>query len=111
MCVSYNSGCTGVLGVYTLLLLTEAFCCLFQVFDIQSNITNLVVPGTLDNGTEVNVTLGDICLKPLSPDNENCATMSVLNYFQNNLTQLQYNENFGLINNSYHIHYCTRYGG
>ena len=70
---------------------------------------DMVVPGTLDNGTEVNVTLQDICFKPLAPDNENCTVMSVLNYFQNNFTRLNYSEYSNLINNSYHIHYCTRY--
>ena len=65
------------------------------------------VLGTLDNGTEVNVTLFDICSKPNA--HMFCAIMSVLNYFQNNRTRLEHTERFGLVNNSYHIHYCTRY--
>ena len=69
----------------------------------------MVATGTLDNGTDVDVRLGDICFKPLSPDNNHCAIMSVLNYFQNNLTRLTKVEKFGMINSSYHIHYCTRY--
>lgn len=66
------------------------------------------IPGTFDNGTEVMVALKDVCSKPFAPVNKNCAVMSVLNYFQNNLTRLEQTEHFGLINNSYHIHYCTR---
>lgn len=69
----------------------------------------MVAHGTLDNGTEVNVTLNDICYKPLAPENQDCTVMSVLNYFQNNFTRLNHTENFGLVNNSYHIEYCTRY--
>lgn len=71
----------------------------------------MVANGTLDNGTHVEVTLEDICYKPLAPDNTNCTIMSVLNYFQNNLTRLDHTENFNQINNSYHIYYCTRYVG
>ena len=79
------------------------------MYDIQTALTEMVVPGTLKNGTEVNVTLSDICFKPLAPDNDNCATMSVLNYFQNNLTRLDHTEgDYGFYNYSYHIHYCTR---
>jgi Niemann-Pick C1 protein len=69
----------------------------------------MVATGTLDNGTEVEVKLEDICFKPLAPDNEKCAVMSVLNYFQNNLTRLMQTTSFGLVNNSYHIEYCTRF--
>ncbi len=68
----------------------------------------MVAEGTLDNGTEVNVTLNDICFKPLSPDNENCTVMSVLNYFQNDYTNLMHEDTFTNINASYHIYYCTR---
>lgn len=35
----------------------------------------------MDNGAE-NVTLSDICYKPLLPENQNCAIMSLFNYFQ-----------------------------
>ena len=68
---------------------------------------NMVAQGTLDNGTDVNVTLKDICYKPLAPDNDECTIMSVLNYFQNNLTRLIHVDRF-FFNNLYHIHYCTR---
>ena len=33
---------------------------------------------------------------------------SVLNYFQNSLENLDYTEMFGIVNSSYHIHYCIR---
>ena len=68
----------------------------------------MVANGTLDNGTKVEVTLEDICYKPLDPDNTNCTIISILNYFQNDLSNLDYTEYFGLVNNSYHIYYCTR---
>lgn len=79
------------------------------MYHIQDHLINMVANGTLDNGTDVQVTLEDICYKPLAPDNTNCTIISVLNYFQNNFTRLMYNEDFGLVNNSYHIYYCTRY--
>jgi len=37
---------------------------------------------------ERNVSLSDICFSPLSPDNKNCAVLSVLNYYQNNADNL-----------------------
>ena len=80
------------------------------MYHIQDYLINMVANGTLENGTDVQVTLEDICYKPLAPDNTNCTIMSVLNYFQNDYTRLQHVEQFGLVNNSYHIYYCTRYG-
>ena len=78
------------------------------MYNIQDHLIHMVANGTLDNGTEVHVTLEDICYKPLAPDNTDCTIMSVLNYFQNNLTHLDYSEQWGMVNNSYHIYYCTR---
>ena len=43
------------------------------------------------NGTKVK--LGDICFKPLAPDNDNCAIMSPLQYFQNDEKNLDYQPN------------------
>ena len=81
---------------------------LTEVFYLQNNLSSITVNGS--NGSVV--TLNDICFKPLSPDNNNCTIESVINYFQNNLTRLQYFEadDFGFqnINASSHIHYCTR---
>lgn len=51
--------------------------------ELQDNILNL--KAEVDGK---NVTLKDICSKPLAPQNEDCALMSVLNYFQNNKTLL-----------------------
>lgn len=60
---------------------------------------------TDDAGSQRNITLSDICFKPV---NDYCTVESVLNYFQNSMTNLNYTEYFGLVNSSYHIHYCTR---
>ncbi|XP_018008621.1 NPC intracellular cholesterol transporter 1 isoform X3 [Hyalella azteca] len=51
------------------------------VADIQNYIENEILG---DNGTS----LSDICFKPLAPVNENCTIQSVLNYFQNNPSNL-----------------------
>jgi len=40
------------------------------------------------NGTKVKLT--DICFKPLAPDNDNCAIMSPLQYFQNDYDNLNF---------------------
>jgi len=58
-----------------------------QVLDLQLEIENLIVWSESLNRT---VTLEDICLQPLFPDNKKCAIMSILNYFQNNATNLDY---------------------
>lgn len=84
-----------------------------QIYNIQEHLMNMEVEGPVVNGNETNVTLADICFAPLVDVDEtastsDCAVMSILNYFQNNLTRLDYTEDFGLINNSYHIYYCTR---
>ena len=39
-----------------------------------------------ENGKSINVSLQDICFKPLAPYNNECAVESVFQYFQNNLT-------------------------
>lgn len=56
---------------------------LIEVLDLQTKITNLKAEYDAKNGTKMNVTLKDICFAPLSPDNNNCTVMSVLNYYQN----------------------------
>ena len=45
-----------------------------EAFKLNNAILNLTSP----NG----VRLGDICFKPLAPENENCAVISAFNYFQ-----------------------------
>jgi len=54
-----------------------------QILDLQSKIENITAK--VGNDT---ITLSDICLKPLAPYNNNCTIMSVLNYFQNDLANL-----------------------
>uniref|UniRef100_UPI00358E79CF NPC intracellular cholesterol transporter 1-like isoform X2 n=1 Tax=Myxine glutinosa TaxID=7769 RepID=UPI00358E79CF len=51
---------------------------LHQVLDLQLAVENLVVNHTGDL-----VSLKDICVAPLSPYNNNCTILSVLNYYQN----------------------------
>ncbi|XP_052763831.1 NPC intracellular cholesterol transporter 1-like isoform X1 [Mya arenaria] len=54
-----------------------------QVLDLQTQIENITAP--FRNGT---VGLKDICFKPLAPDYEECTIESVLQFYQNNLTNL-----------------------
>lgn len=78
-----------------------------QVLKIQNDLERMNVTG--DDG-EI-ITLSDICFKPLEPgsnSSDDCATMSILNYFQNNRSKLKYTENFEQVNYLYHIYYCTR---
>jgi len=58
---------------------------MLQVLNLQLAVENLVA---WSEKLKRNVTLQDICLQPLFPDNKKCAVMSVLNYFQNNATNL-----------------------
>ena len=52
---------------------------LMQVFYLQSNLTLLKA-----NYNNTNVTLNDICFKPLQPDYDNCTVISIFGYWQNN---------------------------
>lgn len=57
------------------------------------------------------VHLTDICLKPLSPDNNNCTVLSVLQYFQNseqNLTARDGDEFFTNFDFSTHFLTCSQ---
>ena len=74
---------------------------------LQNNLTYMEVPYTYDNGTETNITLSDICLKPLAPQNDHCTNMSVLNYFQNSIDNLN-RQYFFFSDYHDHIYYCTR---
>ena len=72
----------------------------------------MAVPYTMENGTEAEVTLSDICLKPLNPDSnssDDCAIMSVMNYFQNNFTRLSHKDSFNYLDFRNHIYSCVRY--
>ena len=81
---------------------------LFEVFALQNQLMNL--EAKRDDNTSV--VLEDICFKPLSPDNNNCTIESIINYFQNNFTKLNYSEaddfDIQTVNASSHINYCTR---
>lgn len=59
-----------------------------------------------------NVTLREICLAPLSPYNNNCTILSVLNYFQNSHDVLDHSlgDDF-YVYADYHSHflYCVRW--
>lgn len=65
------------------------------------------VPYIYDNGTKANITLSDICFKPLTPQNDHCTIMSVLNYFQNSMDNLKRQVIFQADYHD-HIYYCTR---
>lgn len=54
-----------------------------QALDLQNNITNMKVP--FESG---NITLEDICYKPLAPEIQKCTIQSVFQYFQDNRTSL-----------------------
>ncbi|XP_074056173.1 NPC intracellular cholesterol transporter 1-like [Macrotis lagotis] len=79
---------------------------LHQVLDLQTAIEQITA--SYNNET---VTLQDICLAPLSPYNNNCTIMSVLNYFQNSHSVLDHEigDDF-YVYADYHTHflYCTR---
>nr|XP_012601559.1 Niemann-Pick C1 protein isoform X1 [Microcebus murinus] len=79
---------------------------LHQVLDLQTAIENITA--SYNNET---VTLRDICLAPLSPYNENCTILSVLNYFQNSHSVLDHKvgDDF-FVYADYHTHflYCVR---
>ncbi|XP_038248354.1 NPC intracellular cholesterol transporter 1 [Dermochelys coriacea] len=77
-----------------------------QVLDLQNAIENITA--SYDNET---VMLKDICLAPLTPYNNNCTILSVLNYFQNSYSVLNHSvgDEF-FVYADYHTHflYCVR---
>ena len=78
---------------------------------MQTEIANITATYKGSHGKDTVVTLSDICLQPLAPDNTNCTIYSVLNYFQNDraLLNKEVEQIFTVIaNSSYHIQYCTR---
>ena len=81
-----------------------------EVYRLQDNISKLQVPYMdPNNHSEYNITIHNICLSPLAPENTNCTIFSVLNYFQNNWTMLHHTEDLGLTDYTLQIHSCTRY--
>ena len=65
---------------------------LFRVLDLQTQV--LALQGELTETNET-VSLTDICLKPLAPDNENCTVFSLLQYYQNSRDNLNKSTNDG----------------
>ncbi|XP_044538920.1 NPC intracellular cholesterol transporter 1 [Gracilinanus agilis] len=79
---------------------------LHQVLDLQTAIENITA--SYNNET---VIFQDICLAPLSPYNNNCTILSVLNYFQNSHSVLDHTKGDAFyVYADYHTHflYCTR---
>ncbi|XP_054841325.1 NPC intracellular cholesterol transporter 1 [Eublepharis macularius] len=79
---------------------------LHQVLDLQDAIENITA--YYNNNT---VMLKDICLAPLSPYNNNCTILSILNYFQNSHSVLDHEDSDGFfIHADYHSHflYCVQ---
>lgn len=66
--------------------LNETF--LMEVMTLQNEIENLVGKLEGENGPE-NVTLRDVCIKPLAPQEDDCLIQSVVNYWQNDPEELQ----------------------
>eukprot|EP00794_Sanderia_malayensis_P012125 gene12125-13377_t len=60
---------------------------LHKVLDLQLAIMN--IQGRLtENGQNRTVGLSDICFKPMSPENDDCTILSILQYWQNNHTKI-----------------------
>ncbi|XP_060099886.1 NPC intracellular cholesterol transporter 1 [Heteronotia binoei] len=79
---------------------------LHQVLDLQDAIENITA--YYNNDT---VMLKDICLAPLSPYNNNCTILSVLNYFQNSHSVLDHSDgDHFYVYTDYHSHflYCVQ---
>ncbi|XP_053105399.1 NPC intracellular cholesterol transporter 1 [Hemicordylus capensis] len=79
---------------------------LHQVLDLQNAIENITA--FYKNDT---IMLKDICLAPLSPYNNNCTILSVLNYFQNSHSVLDHwtgDEFFVYADYHSHFLYCVR---
>lgn len=84
---------------------------LHEVYQLQNDLMNIKVRRDDDDGGG-EITLRDICFKPLYPDNDDCTIESVINYFQNNYTRLSYKHGDGFIitvNATSHINYCMRF--
>lgn len=79
---------------------------LHQVLDLQDAIQDLEASYKNES-----VQLQDICLAPLSPYNNNCTILSVLNYFQNSHAVLDHSVgDYWYVYADYHSHflYCSR---
>ncbi|KHJ43473.1 putative niemann-Pick C1 protein [Trichuris suis] len=79
---------------------------LHDVLRLQESIRDLVVHK--NNRT---ITLGDICVKPLAPEKDECLVQSVLGYFQTNATNLDheaYEYDFLIANWISHLRSCLK---
>ena len=77
---------------------------LARVLELQNNVVSLQAS---DNNQTIS--LSDICLKPLEPDNKNCTVFSILQYYQNSLDNLQkvVADDFGEILADFATHFYT----
>ncbi|CAI8031991.1 NPC intracellular cholesterol transporter 1 [Geodia barretti] len=81
-----------------------------EVYHIQNHLATMEVEYNDGSGNKPNITLQDICFSPLAPQNRNCTIESVLNYFQNNVTFIDYNNPVDFFYHyPLHFHYCTRF--
>lgn len=91
----------------------------WQVLRLQNLIKELKVPfteQTAEGPRKVNVTLSDVCFKPLAPLNNNCAIESATQWFQNSEANLNLTFSFTFayfiskrIDWSEHVYHCSRY--
>uniref|UniRef100_A0AC35EV92 SSD domain-containing protein n=1 Tax=Panagrolaimus sp. PS1159 TaxID=55785 RepID=A0AC35EV92_9BILA len=81
-----------------------------EVFRLYRDIIDMEIPYP---NIRKKISLKDVCFKPLYPDNKNCAIMSIFNYFQNNMDNLNITvedeENFMTYDYSAHLQQC--FGG
>lgn len=75
-----------------------------RVLELQHNVVSLEAPDTNHS-----ISLSDICLKPLEPDNKNCTVFSLLQYYQNSLENLEKNvtDDFGEVFGDFATHFFT----
>ena len=77
-----------------------------SVLRLQNKVVSL--KGELNDGNQT-VSLSDICLKPLAPDNNNCTVFSLLQYYQNSLDNLTKSvvDDFGIISADFTTHFLA----
>lgn len=77
-----------------------------RVLRLQNEVVSL--KGVSDDGNQT-VSLSDICLKPLEPDNIKCTVFSLLQYYQNSLDNLKRSDvdEFGIITSDFTTHFLT----
>ncbi|XP_033125300.1 NPC1-like intracellular cholesterol transporter 1 [Anneissia japonica] len=81
----YNSYANGPVE-FTALFNLEIF---EEILSLQNQIKQIEVPFTLSNGTKTTITYQDVCYQPLAPLSDECLTISVLQYWQNNLDRMK----------------------